>query len=227
VLRGALLIGCVAAALVGAPASQARRAATPAERGAMAEGAGVPVECSVALVSTVSDSYGSLRSTETAGCPRADGTIALERTGDFWEDIADLEADRSSVCPARIPARVARDLGFCRPPKTTILCRRETAARGLGRTLRSKPRACDTLGPDQSSSQAANLARLKWRGWGHGVARARGIAQGYRRPYLRRRVRVKAYRLRRCPGGDFIYTRLKTRTKHGARVIRFPAACSD
>lgn len=99
--------------------------------------------------------------------------------------------------------------------------------RGTDRVLRERPRRCSTLSLDDPYAAAANLTRVRWRHWGSPVARGRGIDLRYRRPHPRIRVRLKAYRLRRVCRGDYVYTRLRVRSRKKTRIVRLPRSCGD
>lgn len=119
---------------------------------------------------------------------------------------------------------IVRNLKLCQEPMTYVLC--AASYESSDRDLFSAPRRCNTMGPRDGFAGAANLTRLKWRGWSRSVATARGVARGYKLPLQKIPVRVRAYRRRECPSGDCIYTRLSVRSRYGTTVVRFPASCS-
>lgn len=108
--------------------------------------------------------------------------------------------------------------------KTYLLCLPRGATR---REVRSKPRSCTTLGPEDSFAESVALAGLRWRGWGDRVARARGIERGFHLPRTRIPVRVSVWRLRKVCGGDRLYTRLRATSRYGSTTVRLPARCGD
>ena len=194
----------------------------------MAEAGGFATSCASALVSTADRRFGSVVSNRKAGCPVATGLFAVRRTIVGWEVINVVPLDIPAKCPSKVPSAAARDLQLCRAARTFLLCRPAKSATTAGpRLLASKPRSCSTLGPGDTRTEGINLAKLKWRGWKGKSARASGISRGFDKPFSHTRVRVRAYRLRRCPTGDLIYTRLATRSKGRSRTFGFPASCSD
>lgn len=205
-------------------ADVASRPATPAERAELAAAFGLAPECINATISTVDSQWAFFFPTNIPSCPAADGYVVLRHEVTGWQ--VQYEGSNIEACPAGpVPTPVARDLGLCRKPRTHIMC--WPGGRNAERKLRRHPARCISLGPGQGFAQAVNLAQLRWRGWGRRVARARGIERGFHRPLAHIPVRVKAYRRRRCPFGDFIYTRLRAQSRFGALVVRYPADCSD
>jgi hypothetical protein len=205
-------------------ADVASRPATAMERAELAAAIGVAPECIDATVSTVDPQWAFFFSTNIPSCPQADGYVVLRREVTGWQ--VRLQESGVGACPlGHVPTRVAGDLGLCRKPRTYILC--QPPGRLSERRLRSHPARCNTLGLGQAFARAANLARLRWRGWGRPVTRARGIERGFHRPLAHIPVRVKAYRRRRCPFGDLIYTRLRATSHYGSLVVRYPANCGD
>lgn len=194
------------------------------ERAELAAAIGVAPECIDATVSTVDPQWAFFFSTNIPSCPQADGYVVLRREVTGWQ--VRLQESGVGACPlGHVPTRVAGDLGLCRKPRTYILC--QPPGRLSERRLRSHPARCNTLRLGQAFARAANLARLRWRGWGRPVTRARGIERGFHRPLAHIPVRVKAYRRRRCPFGDLIYTRLRATSHYGSLVVRYPANCGD
>jgi hypothetical protein len=132
-----------------------------------------------------------------------------------------------SPVPQRpVPYAVALDLLLCRRPVTLVLCNNDPAA-GLTRAGKVHPRRCDTLGGHDSFASGANLAGLRWFGWGRATATATGIELGYHLPFAHVPVHVSAYRRRRADCGDYVYTRLRVTSKFGTTLRRFPARCAD
>lgn len=199
--RGRIFVVALVATLAVVPAAQARRAATPVERQAMAVAAGIPAQCAVAVVSTVDQGYGSVRASDTVGCPESGGYSAVRRTGAAWEEVGVISKDVTARCPDDVPVRAAHDLLLCRRPVTSLSCR----------SLKVRPTRC--------AAGSVSLRGLRWRGWGSANAFARGVQRG------KGAVRVRAYRPRACPSGDRVYTRLKTRTSRGVKVTRLPRPC--
>lgn len=191
----------------------------------MSAAVGQPPGCLKALVSTVDPSWGRLRFSFAPGCPQGDGYIIVKRDGTDWRSVLQIPAE-NGPCPVRpIPTRVARDLVLCRKPKAYLLCLpNKTSER---REVREKPRRCTTLGPRNGFSDSVNLVKVRWRGWGRRVARGRGIERGFKLPLTRIRVRLTAYRRRHVCGGDYLYTRLKARSRYGVTVVKLPRRCGD
>jgi hypothetical protein len=102
-----------------------------------------------------------------------------------------------------------------RPTRITCLNRAGSAT-----VFRRKPRTCADYGPGGAFGGGVFLRRLRWRDWGRGTARARGIECGFHLPCASIEVRVRAYRLRRGCRGTRVYTRLKARSRHGSTVVR-------
>ena len=111
---------------------------------------------------------------------------------------------------------------------TKLLC---ATRDGTRYKRKARPRQCTIFGPGGSFGGGVNLRKLRWHGWGHSRARARGIEIGFHRPPQHIRVRVQAWRPRmRC--GHRVYTRFKARSRfgtsrprpHGCPGPTFPAA---
>jgi len=102
---------------------------------------------------------------------------------------------------------------------TVILCAnsKETA-----RVPRVKPTRCNTLGPHQALAEDANLADLRWKGWGQPEATGTGIELGAHLPLAHIPVRVRAYGRQQCSDGTGRYTRLRVHDRYGTRVVDFP-----
>lgn len=202
----------------------ASRPATETERAELAAAFGVPPECIDATISTADQQWAFFFPTNIPSCPQANGYVVLRHEVTGWQ--VQYQGSAVEACPlGSVPTPVARDLGLCRKPRTYIMC--QPRGRFSERILRRHPARCNSLGPGQALAQAVNLARLRWRGWGRRVARARGIERGFHLPLARIPVRVKAYRRRLCPSGDFLYTRLKATSRYGSLLVRYPASCSD
>ena len=107
-------------------------------------------------------------------------------------------------------------------PRAYLLCANADAT---ARHRRFEPRTCNTLGPRQPFAAAANLAQLRWKGWGASTATGRGIERGFHRPSEHVAVRVRAYARRRGCEGDWIYTRLAVESRYGELIVRQPTAC--
>jgi len=133
--------------------------------------------------------------------------------------LALLGAAGSQASSARLEERA----GLARA-NTYLLCLPKGAPR---REVRSKPRSCTTLGPQDSFAESVALARLRWRGWGGRVARARGIERGFHLPRTSIPVRVTAWRRRKVCGDDYLYTRLRATSRYGSTTVRLPARCGD
>jgi hypothetical protein len=224
-MRGQVTFIVVALLAVLAPAALAARPATSEEQAAIAAALSLPPQCITARVSTVDETWSRADLTNTAGCPMGDGLTVLRQQSGQWTSVHQGPADLEP-CPVEpIPTRVAVDLRVCRRPRTYILC--WPGGRDTERELRRHPARCNSLGPRDSFGTSVNLARLRWRGWGNSVARARGIERGFHHPLQRITVRVRAYRRKRCPDGDYLYTRLRATSRHGSLVVRYPRDCSD
>jgi hypothetical protein len=228
VLRGGLTLTAIAALLLVAPASEARRAPTSAEQKEIAEAAGLATSCATAFVSTVDPRFGSVISNRKSGCPAANAIFAVRRTPSGFEVVNSVRTEVPATCPSKVPRSPGRDLQLCRAARTYLLCRPVKSATTDGpRVLSDKPSRCSTLGPGDTRVEGVNLAKLKWRGWGSKSARSSGVSRGFHKPFSHTPIRVRAYRLRRCSTGDSIYTRLKTSSKGKTRTFGFPASCSD
>jgi hypothetical protein len=92
---------------------------------------------------------------------------------------------------------------------------------------RRAPRRCTLLPRNASFAEGANLARLRWRGWGRRSATATGIERGFHLPFSHIPVAVTAFRLRadRCGRRIRLYTRVRTSSRFGTGTVRLPA-CS-
>jgi hypothetical protein len=220
----------VIAALLPPAKARADRPAAAAERAGIAAALQLPVECVGARVSTVDPLWAIFIGRRLASCPQGDGFIGLVRLPDGSFDVVTQGSFERAACTVwrgPMPARVARDFDLCRKPRTYLLCR---VPGKLYRTLRERPRRCDTLGPNQALAFGVNMAKVRWRNWGRPRARGRGIVRGYRLPPARIPVRIIAYRLREVCGGDQLYTRLRVFTRYTpprGLVYRFPARCGD
>jgi hypothetical protein len=218
----------VALALPLAVCAHAARSATEEERAAVALAVGVEPACARVSVSTVDESWSLFRGVLQADCPPSDGWIALRRQPDATWTVESQGPFDDPACPTfRVPPPrpVALDLRLCHRPRSYLLCLPSIRARD--RELRERPRSCNTLGRGDALAFAVNLVRLRWRGWGRPVARARGIERGFHLPLARIPVRVKVYRRRPVCGGDLLYTRLRATSRYGTSRIRLPARCGD
>jgi hypothetical protein len=108
--------------------------------------------------------------------------------------------------------------------RTLILCKASGTFKRVGRV---HPRTCTTLGPLDSFCCAFNLRKLRWKHWGQSTATARGIERGFHLPLANTKVRVRAFRRRRAPCGDLVYTRVRATSRHGSFTQRFPRVCRD
>jgi hypothetical protein len=228
VLRAGLLVAALLALLLVAPASDARRAPTSDEKKELADAASLDPACTSGFISTVDRRFGSVVGIRRAGCGVITGTFAVRRTTVGFEVVGAVPVEIGAACPKNVPRAAALDLQLCRPAKTYLLCRPANSSTTDGdRVLSEKPSRCSTLGPGDTRLEGVNLAKLKWRGWGGKSARSRGISRGFSKPFKRTTIRVRAYRLRRCPAGDLIYTRLATRVRGKSQTFGFPASCTD
>jgi hypothetical protein len=109
--------------------------------------------------------------------------------------------------------------------KTGILCAKK--AGDTKRVFVSKPEGCVSLGPRDSFSQAVWLRNIKWSRWGKKTAYGSATERGYREKAQSIPVKLRAFRLRTCPNGDKIYTRLNARSSIGTTQVRFTASCHD
>jgi hypothetical protein len=108
--------------------------------------------------------------------------------------------------------------------RTLILCK---ASGTFNRVGRVHPRTCTTLGPRDAFCCAFNLRKLRWSHWGHSTATARGVERGFHLPLANIKVRVRAFRRRRAPCGDWVYTRVKATSRQGSFAQKFPRVCGD
>jgi hypothetical protein len=195
----------------------------------MAAAVSFPAPCVTAEISTVDPSWGLLTPQALSGCPEAEGLAWLRWEGFAWRVVAETPADKAPcsggtwLSDRSIPSPIAKEFGYCRAPRTYIMCQPRHPRSDLSRVLKVRPRRCDTLGPRDSNAEGANLARLRWRSWGRRTARGRGIELGYHLPFAHIRVRVRAYRRRRCPSGDYLYTRLRVTLPIRHRREEIPA----
>jgi hypothetical protein len=220
------LLGVVAVlVLLAVPAAvRAARPATPEEHAAVAGAAGFAVECTHVTVSTVDLSWARLDGAPVAGCPEGNGFIVMHFVpGRGWGEAAQGSEEFSCV-PYDVPTRVGEDLHACRKAKTYVLCRVQDEDT---RVPREKPKTCTTLGPRDSFAEALNLASLSWKNWGKSEATAHGIERGFHLPLQHVKVTVRAYRKRLGDCGDYIYTRVRARSKFGQTVAKLPARCGD
>jgi hypothetical protein len=202
--------------------AEASRPATDEERMAVADGLAVPDECAAVTVSTIDGTYALMRRNGAAGCDDAvdPGLHVMHLAGAGWTRAAALRDAFS--CPSGLPAGVGRDLGVCRTRRAYLLC---ANARATLRHRSFKPRTCNTLARRQPFAAAANLAKLRWSGWGRATATARGVDRGFHKNDVDIAVRVRAYRRRAGCRGDWIYTRLRVSSRYGRLIVRQPTAC--
>lgn len=220
-----LVVVAVGLAAFGVGSAAARRAPTPQERSDIAADIGVPAECSNIRVSTVNSSWASFTSPYSTGCAIGDGFAILRHEPQGWVRVWENTVDDFGACPG-VPDRVAVDLGYCRAARTYILCDRSRGHVGP-RVPIVKPSRCDTLGPQSSFGDSANLVGLRWARWGAAVAYGRGFERGYHLPLEHIPVTIKAYGRRQSRNtceGDFVYTRLRLHSRYGTLIVRFPAS---
>jgi hypothetical protein len=200
----------------------ASRPATDEERMAVADGLAVPDECTTVRMSTVDGAYALLKGNGAPGCADAvdPGQHVMHLAGADWAQAAAVK--NVFACPSGLPNGVGRDLGVCRTRRAYLLC---ANARATLRHRSFKPRRCNTLGRRQPFAAAANLAKLRWSGWGRLTATARGVERGFHKADKDIAVRVRAYRRRAGCRGDWIYTRLRVSSRYGHLVVRQPTAC--
>jgi hypothetical protein len=105
-----------------------------------------------------------------------------------------------------------------------ILCQPHAGRLG-NRVAKVAPRRCDTLGAREPLAAGANLARLRWRGWGGATAAATGIELGYHLPFSKIPVTVTASQRRRDCRGNQVYSRLAARSRYGTTIRRFRPLC--
>jgi hypothetical protein len=219
--------GAAVAALVIVATASAARPATAPELAAMAASRGLDPACMTATVSTVDATWARMQALTSppATCVVGDGFFLLHLSGGAWRDVE--EAGETFPCPAAgVPLAVGRDLGVCRAARTYLLC----LPAGSNETLRLpkvRPTACVTLGPQDAFAGAANLARLDWRHWGSATATATGRERGFHLPLENIPVRVVAFRRRVADCGDYVYTRLRVRSRFGTLRQNIPAVCGD
>jgi hypothetical protein len=221
-MRRFVSLAVFAAAVGGALAASASgaRPATEQEAASLASAVGLPTICIAGTISTADESWAGVTETDAAGCSPGNGIDVLQLANGSWTQVT--AGSDFGTCPvSNVPTPVAKDLALCRDPQTIVLCANKNATYRLPRIA---PSRCDTLGPQQSFNEGANLARLRWKGWGRAVATTTGVDLGYHLPFEHIRVQVRAYRLRRqCGDGDNLYTRLKIRSQYGTTLVRFPA----
>ena len=201
----------------------AAKLADPGLKARVAAAAGFAPDCTTVTVSTVNTSWARLDTVPLNGCPAGNGFVVMHFAKGKWH-VVDQASEPFSCALDNIPAKVGKDIRVCTPAKTFILCR--VTDRDFRRAL-EHPKRCDTLGPRDSFSEAANLANLSWRNWGQSKATASGVDRGYRLPYSTIRVSVKAYRRVIGDCGDFIYTRLRVNSQYGTLTVKFPSLCGD
>ena len=104
-----------------------------------------------------------------------------------------------------------------------------TGSDGVSFVLRRAPTRCTLLPPNAAFADGANLASLRWRGWGRSSATATGVELGFHLPFSHIPVAVTAYRVRadRCGRGVRLYTRVRTASRFGSGVVRLPACSRD
>ena len=152
-------------------AASGSRPATEQETASLASAVGLPPSCIAATISTADESWAGVTETNAAGCSPGNGIVVLQLENGTWTQVT--AGSDFGTCPvSKVPTPVAKDLGLCRDPRTIILCANKNASFRLSRVA---PSRCDTLGPQQSFNEGANLAGLRWRGWGHTVATATGV----------------------------------------------------
>jgi hypothetical protein len=186
-------------------------------------------QCVEATVSTVDETWALMSPVHSEACNTGDGVALLHRNvANRWEDVAEgSERDLGACEHLGVPLRVNADLGrrVCHPRKTYVACR----SLGSSGTLRDRaaPSRCDTLGATDAFAESANLARLRWRGWGRTTATATGIERGYHLPLSRIPVRIYAYARQTDCNGDYHYTRLRVRSRYGHLIVRQPLDCTS
>lgn len=223
----------VLASLLIATVASASRPATSDELSKMGSQQGLVPACARALVSTVDPMFGRISSTDAPGCNGDEGYGVQKRVGPGWFFLGNVPKKPLRGCPLTSPALatpVAKDLKLCRNPKAFLLClpsKKKNKSLSPDRVTKVKPRRCSTLAIGDPYSRAVNLTRVRWRHWGRKVARGRGIDKRFFSSRTRIRVRLKAYRRRRVCNGDFLYTRVKVRSRRKTRIIKFPRACGD
>jgi hypothetical protein len=224
--------------LVVATAASASRAPTADELAQIARDTGETAACLTVRITTAKDAdagYARVERTEPApaGCSAANAFTVLTTAGaepGFWLELLSTNDDGKGPCSENeIPAGVGRDLDVCDPPvppsRTQLTCWRYSKA-GKGRQITARrPSSCLTLAPDDSFADAADLRKLRWRGWGKSVARATGRAYSFH-PGQGGPKWVRATVTASRPvevNGQRFYRRLTVKTRYGTgRPITLP-----
>jgi hypothetical protein len=118
---------------------------------------------------------------------------------------------------ASLPLLVALTLGV----STGAAARVGIVCNDRPRTVvRTAPRRCTVLPPRASFSEGVNLAGIRWRSWGGISATGTGFELGFHLPFSREPVAIVAYRIRRCPSGLSVYTRVRVSSRYGTTAAR-------
>ncbi|MDO9353606.1 MAG: hypothetical protein Q7T55_07915 [Solirubrobacteraceae bacterium] len=108
---------------------------------------------------------------------------------------------------------------------TSILCMKSGST--SKRVAKSRPTACNTLGPTSSFAGSVNLTGLKWSKWGSSVATATGTDKGFHEPAENVSVKVTVSGRKKNNCGGYSYTKVKVESDNGKREQSLPAKCSD
>jgi len=208
------VLGAVAAA----PAS-AERAATPAEKAAIAEVIGMAPGCIEARISTADESWAEMWATNEPACPGADGAVILHgNVADGYENVLEGSGFPWGLCPMEdVPTPVAIDLELCRDPLAATFILR-------GGRYVEQPSVLPL--PRVGKYAYGELRQARWRGWGRATATATGSLRLINRNPLSGSIKV--YGRKRCDTGRQIYTRARIKEQgHGYGKVLTLAKCSQ
>lgn len=227
-IAGALVTAC---ALL-APSSLQARPADAAELAAISALYSAQPECSMVVVSDIDPTWARWDYAPGQTCEQTGNGfgVAFYSVVGRWSDIYQ-GSDPTNLCDdTEIPDVIGVELAVCAPtPKRTrsntrVLC----LPRGrVNRVAKRRPSSCVTLGPSDAFAEAANLARLKWRGWGSPRATATGITRGFHLPLQTIPVRVTLTKPELNDCGGYNYTRLVSKSRYGQLKQSLPAVCDE
>lgn len=187
ILAVALLCG-----LALAPAANASRKPSTAERDAIAQVVGQGPGCLDILISTVDETWAVQGSTNAPACQEANGWRVLRLTDTGWVVVTEGGGDQ--LCPVEgVPADVGADLEICRDPAREVYL-------PVGGKLKQYPSSIRL-------PNGATVRRIGWSTWGPSSARGQGRYQrgtGGRS----RAVTIRLSGRKTCARGRRIFTRL-------------------
>ncbi len=202
---------CAAVIVVLPSSASAARPATPEERAAVSAVYQAAAGCSQVAVSERDPRYARWDLAPSAVCePIGNGFgIARRDEAGAWRDVYQA-SDRSEACPITpLPTAIGVELRACLRPS-----RRIYITNFLTERTHYKPRKL----PHGAHSF---LGTLRWRGWNHSIASARGVLDyADRTARFRAPIRLRAYRVRFC-GAKRHYTRLRLRFLRAADRQRY------